>query len=110
MTKSVPAGIRGNNDSKSAMEANLSFSKKPSAESEVNSPGHYTGEHECVDVMEQQFPDEWIRASAVTQAFQYLFRCHKKDNLDSNLEKALWWLLKACGHDPRAVFRYLKNS
>lgn len=68
----------------------------------VNSPAHYAGDVECIDVMVQQFGWEMVRDFAIVNAFKYLFRCtHKHETPDEDIKKAIWWLRFANDDDPR---------
>lgn len=68
----------------------------------VNSPAHYAGDVECIDVMVQQFGFEMVRDFAIVNAFKYLFRCtHKHETPDEDIKKAIWWLRFAVDDDPR---------
>ncbi len=103
---------RSSPGSKSDTAQSLSYSKSATKGFDpVTSPEHYTvGEVECVDVMTEMFGEDTVRDGAVVQAFQYLFRWKKKGESEEQLRKALWWLLRALGHDPRAVFKYLEGD
>ena len=56
----------------------------------VNSPNHYQTPSglEAIDVIEAFFPDNFYFANA----FKYIARAGKKDDLVEDIEKAIWYL------------------
>ena len=56
----------------------------------VNSPSHYQTPSglEAIDVIEAFFPDNFYFANA----FKYIARAGKKDDLVEDIEKAIWYL------------------
>ena len=77
-------------------EALNETSETPSetAEDMVNHPPHYEGKFECIDVMEDCYGDEAVRAFCLGNAFKYIYRCDKKFNKLEDVEKAIWYLNK----------------
>lgn len=62
----------------------------------VNAPSHYNaGGYECWDVMEAVFGKEAVYHFALCNAFKYLWRAGKKDDLVQDLKKAAKNLEKA---------------
>ena len=80
--------------------------KKEDEEDVVNHPSHYeTGKFECIEVMEEIYGREDVKAFCRCNAFKYLYRCkHKNGNQD--IDKARWYinkyldLCKEDGDDP----------
>lgn len=66
---------------------------KRSGKSVVNHPSHYQSESgiEVVDVIEAFAHDDGHVAHALT----YILRRNKKDGYNTNLMKAIWWLIRA---------------
>ena len=64
----------------------------------VNNPSHYAAECslECIDVMEVVLGDEGLFYFCVGNAFKYLWRYKNKGELEEDLQKAKWYLNKAC--------------
>ena len=60
----------------------------------VNSPSHYTGEIECIDVIKQQYGTEGVKHFCIGNAMKYVYRCYKKDNTTQDIQKAIWYLKK----------------
>lgn len=60
----------------------------------VNHPSHYnTDKYECIDVMEDVFGAEAVKAFCLCNAFKYLFRCNAKHNSPvEDVKKAKWYL------------------
>lgn len=55
----------------------------------VNHPPHYTqGKYECIDVIEDWFPDD----PHLFTATQYLARAPHKGAFKTDLEKAIWYI------------------
>lgn len=56
----------------------------------VNSPQHYQAESglEAIEVIEAFFPDNFYFANA----FKYIARAGKKDDIVEDIEKAIWYL------------------
>ena len=68
----------------------------------VTRPAHYTsGEIECIDAMREAFGDEALKAFCKLNAFKYLWRSGKKGSEKEDTEKAIWYLRKSIGDDPR---------
>ena len=64
----------------------------PDSEDEVNHPKHYTGHKadiECIMFTE-------LMPSLAANAFKYVWRCDDKSNRTGDLEKARWYLTRAC--------------
>lgn len=57
-------------------------------------PNHYGvgKEHECIDVMFQQFGVDDVRSFCALNAFKYLFRLKQKGDPVENARKAQWYL------------------
>lgn len=70
---------------------------------QVNHPPHYTqGSIECVDAMLSAFGEEHLRIYCRLNAFKYLWRsAEHKDGEQINLKKAIWYLHRCIGDDPR---------
>ena len=65
---------------------------KTDTEDEVNHPKHYTGRKadlECIMFTE-------LMPSPAANAFKYVWRCYDKGNMTEDLEKARWYLGRAC--------------
>lgn len=60
----------------------------------VNHPPHYEGKFECIDVMEDCYGEEAVKAFCLGNAFKYIYRCNKKFNKLEDIEKAIWYLNK----------------
>lgn len=60
----------------------------------VNHPPHYEGKFECIDVMEDCYGEEAVKAFCLGNAFKYIYRCNKKFNKLEDVEKAIWYLNK----------------
>ena len=62
----------------------------------INHPEHYaSGGIECIDAMEMMFGKEAVYFFCICNAFKYLFRKGKKDDISQEQSKAEWYLLKA---------------
>lgn len=59
-------------------------------------PGHYGAgaEHECIDVMLQQFGMDAAMHFCNLNAFKYLFRCQRKGRAEEDMRKAKWYIDK----------------
>ena len=59
----------------------------------VNHPSHYeTGKFECIEVMEEVFGTEYVKAFCICNAFKYLYRCMSKhESPKEDVEKAVWY-------------------
>lgn len=59
-------------------------------------PSHYGAgaEHECIDVMVQQYGIEAVRNFCNLNAFKYLFRSQRKGRDVEDLKKARWYIDK----------------
>lgn len=74
----------------------LAKNEESTAGDMVNSPNHYNaGGYECWDVMEAVFGPEAVYHFSLCNAFKYLFRAGKKDDLVQDLRKAIVYLEKA---------------
>ena len=90
----------------SVTNTNSPMEKKEDEEDVVNHPSHYeTGKFECIEVMEEIYGREDVKAFCRCNAFKYLYRCkHKNGNQD--IDKARWYinkyldLCKEDGDDP----------
>lgn len=62
----------------------------------VDHPEHYnTGGYECIDVMEECFGTEAVKAFCLCNAFKYLWRCKEKHETPiEDIKKAVWYLEK----------------
>lgn len=61
----------------------------------VNHPSHYeTGNFECIDVMAEVFGDESLKEYCLINTFKYLYRCKRKNNMNEDVKKAIWYLNK----------------
>ena len=68
----------------------------------VARPAHYTsGGIECIDAMKEAFGPEQLKAFCKLNAFKYLWRSGKKGSEKEDIEKAIWYLKKSIGDDPR---------
>lgn len=56
----------------------------------VNHPAHYSGKHECIEVMRVMFGDEAVKAFCRCNSFKYRFRADRK-NGDEDIKKAEWY-------------------
>ena len=62
---------------------------------DVNHPSHYeTGNFECIDVMAEVFGDESLKEYCLINTFKYLYRCKRKNNMNEDVKKAIWYLNK----------------
>lgn len=60
----------------------------------VNRPYHYTkGKYECIEVMEDVFGTEQVKAFCRCNAFKYIWRSHNKNGKE-DLQKAKWYIDK----------------
>ena len=83
-------------------EVNGEYINTPTPDDPVASPAHYTsGEIECIDAMREAFGDEGLKAFCKLNAFKYLWRSGKKGSEKEDIEKAIWYLRKSIGDDPR---------
>ena len=83
-------------------EVDGKYVKTPTPNDPVASPAHYTsGEIECIDAMREAFGDEGLKAFCKLNAFKYLWRSGKKGSEKEDIEKAIWYLRKSIGDDPR---------
>ena len=84
---------------------------KTDVEGEVNHPKHYTGRKadlECIMFTE-------LMPSLAANAFKYVWRCDDKGNKTEDLEKARWYLNRACQngfveHGPGRRIRHLMSG
>ena len=56
----------------------------------VNHPAHYSGKHECIEVMRVLFGDEAVKAFCRCNSFKYRFRADRK-NGEEDIKKAEWY-------------------
>ena len=83
-------------------EVNGKYIETPTPDDPVACPAHYTsGEIECIDAMREAFGDEALKAFCKLNAFKYLWRSGKKGSEKEDIEKAIWYLRKSIGDDPR---------
>lgn len=67
----------------------------------VGRPSHYNqGDIECLDAMVAAFGEDAVRTYARINAFKYLWRSEYKGG-DEDLRKAVFYLRRARGEDPR---------
>lgn len=60
----------------------------------VNHPQHYnTGKYECIDVMQEIYGDEAVKAFCKLNAFKYVYRMDRKNGME-DAHKAMWYLGK----------------
>lgn len=55
----------------------------------VNHPEHYSGKHECIDVMVAMFGVEAVKHFCMCNSFKYRFRADRK-NGEEDIKKAEW--------------------
>ena len=67
--------------------AALHASDKPD---NVNHPAHYSGKHECIEVMRVMFGDEAVKAFCRCNSFKYRFRADRKNGAE-DIKKAEWY-------------------
>lgn len=61
----------------------------------VNKPEHYChGKYECIDVMQEVFGNEKVKAFCELNAFKYLWRANNKGTNIEDKEKAIWYTNK----------------
>ncbi len=69
----------------------------------VERPEHYSsGQIECIDAMKAAFGEESVKTYARVNAFKYIWRAHEKGNEEEDINKAIWYLRRSIGEDPRA--------
>ena len=58
----------------------------------INNPPHYRADNgmQGIDVVEAFFPTD----PHLSHVFKYMVRAHKKDTPESNIRKAIWWLVR----------------
>lgn len=56
----------------------------------VNHPAHYSGKHECIEVMRVMFGDEAVKAFCRCNSFKYRFRADRKNGAE-DIKKAEWY-------------------
>ena len=49
----------------------------------VNHPAHYSGKHECIEIMRVMFGDEAVKAFCRCNSFKYRFRADRKNGAAS---------------------------
>lgn len=60
----------------------------------IDHPQHYAmGKYECIEVMQEVFGAEEVKAFCKLNAFKYLWRANKENGAE-DLGKALWYLSK----------------
>lgn len=70
------------------------IAEKKDKEDVVNHPSHYeTGKFECIEVMEEIYGREDVKAFCRCNAFKYLYRCKNK-NGNQDIDKARWYINK----------------
>lgn len=67
--------------------AALHASDKPDS---VNHPAHYSGKHECIEIMRIMFGDEAVKAFCRCNSFKYRFRADRKNGAE-DIRKAEWY-------------------
>ena len=83
-------------------EVDGEYVRTPTPNDPVANPAHYTsGEIECIDAMREAFGDEALKAFCKLNAFKYLWRSGKKGSEKEDTKKAIWYLRKSIGDDPR---------
>ena len=61
----------------------------------VNHPSHYeTGKYQCIDVMEEIYGAEDVKAFCLCNAFKYLYRAKHKINMEEDIKKCAWYVNK----------------
>ena len=74
------------------------------SEDPVGRPYHYTtGDIECIDAMKEAFGEEALKNFCRLNAFKYLWRANNKNTEKQDIEKAIWYLRKSIGDDPRKI-------
>ena len=58
----------------------------------INNPPHYKAANgmDAIDVVEAFFPTD----SHLSHVFKYMVRVDKKDTPESNIRKAIWWMVR----------------
>ena len=56
----------------------------------VDHPSHYSGPHECIEVMRAMFGDEAVKAFCKCNAYKYRFRAERKGG-EEDIKKAEWY-------------------
>lgn len=56
----------------------------------VNHPAHYSGKHECIEIMRVMFGDEAVKAFCRCNSFKYRFRADRKNGAE-DIRKAEWY-------------------
>jgi hypothetical protein len=72
----------------------------------VNHPAHYGGEdnpYETIKVLKAKLTPEEFRGFCVGNALKYIVRAPDKGG-DQDLQKAVWYLMVAAGHDSDQLF------
>lgn len=64
-------------------------------------PEHYKGDIECIDALRSVLSEEEFRGYCRGSALAYLWRLGKKDAIEQEASKALWYVSWLAGHDPR---------
>ncbi len=70
----------------------------------VNLPEHYSRDDsiECIDAMAAAFGEENVQQYCRINAFKYVWRAHLKGKEEEDIRKAIWYLRRSIGEDPRA--------
>ena len=69
---------------------NVDFVYDEIKQDRVNHPAHYSGKHECIEIMRVMFGDEAVKAFCRCNSFKYRFRADRK-NGDEDIKKAEWY-------------------
>ena len=56
----------------------------------VNHPEHYSGKHECIELMRVMFGDDAVKAFCRCNSFKYRFRAARKGG-EEDIRKAEWY-------------------
>ena len=68
---------------------------------DASNPPHYRGEVECIDALRAVMSEEEFRGYCRGSALAYLWRMGKKDKVEQEASKALWYISWLAGKDPR---------
>ncbi len=91
-----------NEKSKKLLE-NYSVSSDSYLYDPVNLPEHYAKDDaiECIDAMVAAFGEENVQDYCRINAFKYVWRAHQKGKEEEDVKKAIWYLRRSIGEDPR---------
>jgi len=65
-------------------------------------PDHYKGKLETIDMIQATLPRTEFVGFCMGNALKYLSRAGKKGLADTDIRKAIWYLRKLIGEDPRS--------